>query len=53
MSHRKTSVEIKEELLTAVQQALSTSTIKDTIEEAFREILRARLGAKRSRRCRP
>lgn len=41
VSHRKTSVEINEELLTAVQQALSTSTIKDTIEEAFREVLRA------------
>jgi Arc/MetJ family transcription regulator len=38
---RKTSVEINEELLTAVQRVLSTTTIKDTIEEAFREILRA------------
>jgi Arc/MetJ family transcription regulator len=41
MSVRKTSVEINEELLTAVQRVLSTATIKDTIEEAFREILRA------------
>ena len=40
MSTRKTSVEINEELLTAVQQVLSTATIKDTIEEAFREVLR-------------
>jgi Arc/MetJ family transcription regulator len=38
---RKTSVEINEELLMAVQRALSTATIKDTIEEAFREVLRA------------
>ena len=38
---RKTSVEINEELLSAVQRVLSTSTIRDTIEEAFREILRA------------
>jgi Arc/MetJ family transcription regulator len=38
---RKTSVEINEELLAAVQKALSTTTIKETIEEAFREVLRA------------
>src|SRR5262245_34244285 len=41
MAARKTSVEINEELLIAVQRILSTATIKDTIEEAFREILRA------------
>lgn len=41
MSTRKTSVEINEELFTSVQKVLSTSTLKDTIEEAFREILRA------------
>lgn len=41
MSTRKTSVEINEELLSAVQRVLATATIKDTIEEAFREILRA------------
>jgi len=41
MSVRKTSVGIDEELLTAVQRVLSTGTIKDTIEEAFREVLRA------------
>jgi Arc/MetJ family transcription regulator len=38
---RKTSVEINEELLAAVQRVLSTATIKDTIEEAFREVLRS------------
>ena len=41
MRIRKTSVEINEELLAAVQRVLSTSTIKDTVEEAFREVLRA------------
>ena len=41
MGIRKTSVEINEELLTAVQEVLSTATIKETIEEAFREVLRA------------
>ncbi|HEX7183672.1 MAG TPA: hypothetical protein VF756_17705 [Thermoanaerobaculia bacterium] len=40
MSVRKTSVEINEDLLTAVQKVLSTATIKETIEEAFREVLR-------------
>ena len=39
--NRKTSVEINEELLASVQRVLSTTTIRDTIEEAFREVLRA------------
>lgn len=39
MSIRKTSVEINEDLLAAVQRVLATSTIKDTIEAAFREVL--------------
>jgi Arc/MetJ family transcription regulator len=37
---RKTSVEINEELLEATRKVLATVTIKDTIEAAFREILR-------------
>jgi Arc/MetJ family transcription regulator len=41
MSVRKTSVEINEDLLTAVQRVLSTATLKETIEQAFREVLRA------------
>lgn len=41
MSTRKTSVEIDQQLLEAVQQALSTVTLRETIEEAFREVLRA------------
>lgn len=40
MSTRKTSVEINEGLLSAVQRVLATTTIRDTIEEAFREVLR-------------
>lgn len=39
MSIRKTSVEINEELLTAAQRVLATTTIKETIEAAFREVL--------------
>lgn len=41
MSTRKTSVEINEELLGAVQRVLSTTTLKDTIEQAFQEVLKA------------
>jgi Arc/MetJ family transcription regulator len=41
VSTRKTSVEINEELLTSVQRILSTATLKDTIEQAFQEILKA------------
>jgi len=41
MSVRKTSVEINEELVAAVQRVLSTATLNETIEEAFREVLRA------------
>jgi len=40
MGTRKTSVEINEELLAAVQRILGTTTVKDTIEEAFREIVK-------------
>jgi Arc/MetJ family transcription regulator len=35
-------VTINEELLTAVQEALDTRTVKDTIEQAFLEVLRAK-----------
>jgi Arc/MetJ family transcription regulator len=41
MSVLRASVEINEELVTAVQRVLSTTTLKETIEEAFREVLRA------------
>jgi Arc/MetJ family transcription regulator len=42
MPSRKTSVVIDEDLLTAVQRVLETRTVKDTIERAFLEVLRAR-----------
>ncbi len=42
MSLRKTSVEINEELLAAVKRILATKTVKETIEKAFIEILRAK-----------
>lgn len=42
MSRRKTSVEIDEGLLEEVRGILATSTIRETIEEAFREVVRQR-----------
>ena len=45
MSSRKTSVIIDEDLLSAAQKALETSTIRETIEQAFLEVLRARARA--------
>ena len=42
MTTRKTSVEIDTTLLSKVQDVLKTSTIRDTVEEAFLEVLRAR-----------
>ena len=41
MGTRKTSVEINEELLAGVQRLLATTTVKETIEKAFLEVLRA------------
>jgi Arc/MetJ family transcription regulator len=38
---RKTSVEINEDLLEAVQRILATRTVRETIEQAFREVMRA------------
>ena len=45
MSSRKTSVVIDEELLEAVQEVLDTTTLKETIERAFLEVLRSRARA--------
>lgn len=42
MRKRKTSVTIDEDLLAAVQEILETTTVKDTIEQAFLEVLRAK-----------
>jgi Arc/MetJ family transcription regulator len=41
MGTRKTDVEIDQELLAAVRRILETATVEDTIEEAFREVVRA------------
>jgi Arc/MetJ family transcription regulator len=40
MGTRKTSVEIDEELLEAARRILETTTVKDTVEEALREVAR-------------
>ena len=40
MSARKTSVEINVELLEAARRILETRTVKETVEEAFREVVR-------------
>lgn len=40
MGTRKTSVEIDEELLEAAKRILETTTVKDTVEEALREVAR-------------
>jgi Arc/MetJ family transcription regulator len=42
MSMRKTTIEIDDELLEQVRGALGTTTLKETVEEAFREVLRER-----------
>jgi len=42
MPSRKTSVVIDEDLLAAAQAVLDTKTVKDTIEHAFLEVLRAK-----------
>ena len=42
MAIRKTSVEIDQDLLERVREALGTATLKETVEEAFLEVLRER-----------
>jgi Arc/MetJ family transcription regulator len=42
MAIRKTSLDIDEELLDKVRGILGTRTLKETVEEAFREIVRDR-----------
>jgi Arc/MetJ family transcription regulator len=42
MTTRKTSVEVDVELLDEVRRALGTSTLRETVEEAFLEVLRER-----------
>ena len=43
MSHRRTLVEIDPELLDAAKSFLGTTTIKDTIDRALREIVRSQV----------
>lgn len=40
---RKTTIEIDDDLLEAAQAALGTNGLKDTVEEAFHRVIRARL----------
>lgn len=40
MSHRKTSVEIDEQLLRRAREILGSTTVKETIDRAFREVVR-------------
>ena len=40
MGTRKTSVEIDEDLLEAAKRTLETTTVRDTVEKAFREVAR-------------
>jgi Arc/MetJ family transcription regulator len=40
MGTRKTSVEIDEDLLESAKRILETTTVRDTVEEAFRKVAR-------------
>ncbi len=42
MAARKTTVEIDDELFQQVRGALGTSTLRETVDEAFRAVLRER-----------
>ena len=42
MAIRKTSVEIDQDLLEQVRMALGTAALKETVEQAFLEVLRER-----------
>jgi len=42
VSTRKTTIEIDEQLLERARAALGTATLKDTVDAAFREVLRDR-----------
>ena len=44
MGTRKTSVEIDEDLLEAAKRILETTTVRDTVEEAFRAVARVEAG---------
>lgn len=42
MSSRKTSIEIDQELFAEVREVLGTTTLRETVEQAFLEVLRER-----------
>ena len=42
MATRKTSIEIDQDLLDQVRGVLGTATLRETVEEAFLEVLRER-----------
>lgn len=42
MTTRKTTIEIDEDLLDEVRGVLGTTTLKDTVDQALREVLRER-----------
>jgi Arc/MetJ family transcription regulator len=42
MAFRKTSIEVDEGLLNRAREALGTTTIRETVEQAFLEVLRER-----------
>ncbi len=46
----RTSIELDKDLLTRVQQVLGTNGIKDTVERAFQEVVRADLRRQLARR---
>jgi len=49
---RRTTVELDDKLLRRVQRLLSTSGVKDTIEKAFQEVVRADLRRRLAARVR-
>jgi Arc/MetJ family transcription regulator len=49
---RRTSIELDEDQLTQVQRVLGTTGVKDTIDHAFAEILRADRRRRLARRVR-
>jgi len=49
---RRTSVELDDQLLEQVQHLLQTSGVKDTIETAFREVIRAEMRRRLAARIR-
>jgi Arc/MetJ family transcription regulator len=49
---KRTSIELDEALLAQVQKVLGTSGVKDTVDRAFAEVLRAHLRRRLAERVR-